>query len=150
MYKKWHPTELMEFAKTSLQGGKYNLGRSSVPSITNLSDLPGSPFEFHPWGINMFGHEGLKVILSDWYCANPENILIAQGTSQANFLMAGAILADGGTAIVEAPTYQPILCGIQVFSDQLIRLPRRKENLFQPEPEEFRKLLTSDTKLVWL
>jgi aspartate/methionine/tyrosine aminotransferase len=140
----------MEFAKSRLGLGRYNLARSSVPSYMSLDELPGGPFNFALWGKNFYGHEGLKSVIASWYGANEENILIAQGASQCNFLIAGAALADGGTAVVEIPVYQPILRAVEVFADRVVRLPRRRENQYIPDPKELLAKLTPDTQLVCL
>jgi aspartate/methionine/tyrosine aminotransferase len=149
-YKNWHPSELMDYAKNTLGGGSYNLTRSSVPSYKELSDLPGGPFNFKLWGKNFYGHEGLRAAIASWYGAQESNILIAQGASQSNFLIAGAALADGGTAVVEIPVYQPILRAAEMFADRVVRVPRRKENHYQPDPHELLARLTPDTRLVCL
>jgi aspartate/methionine/tyrosine aminotransferase len=151
LFKKWQPSELMEWAKSGYTAeGAFNLSRSGIPSITNLEEIPGGPFVPDIQGHNEWGHDGLKKVLAEMYGTQPENVLIGQGASQCNFLMAGAILADGGTAIVETPHYQPVLRSIQVWADRIVRLPRRKEAGFQPDPAELRRLLDNDTRLVSL
>ncbi|RPH92860.1 hypothetical protein EHM69_11805, partial [candidate division KSB1 bacterium] len=113
----------MEWAKSGYVGGKYNLARSGIPSITDLSLLPGFPFMPDLFGHNEWGHSGLKETIAALYGAQPENVLIAQGASQCNFLIAGAALAEGGTAIVETPVYEPILRAVEVWADRILRFP---------------------------
>jgi aspartate/methionine/tyrosine aminotransferase len=151
LFTKWHPSELMEWAKSGYTAqGVYNLARSGIPVITDANSLPGGPFIPELYGHNEWGHEGLKHVIAEMYGTGAENVLIGQGASQCNFLMAGAILTDGGTAIVEAPMYQPVMRGIEVWADRIIRLPRRKEDGYQPNPEELRELITEETRLVML
>jgi len=140
----------MEWAKSGYSTGKYNLARSGVPSIANAFDLPGGPFRPDTWGHNEGGHEGLKAIIAQWYGVQPENVLLAQGASQCDFLIAGAVLADGGAAIVETPVYEPLLCAVEVWADRIVRLPRKKENCYLPDPAELRGLLGNDVRLVAL
>ncbi|MDD5087419.1 MAG: pyridoxal phosphate-dependent aminotransferase [bacterium] len=149
-FVKWQPSPLMEWAKESHPADALSLAVSGVSSIKDIGEIPGGPFEARVWGRNYFGHEGLKTRIAAMYGAAPENILIAQGASQCNFLMAGALLAGGGTAIVETPVYEPILQAVEVWADRVIRLPRRKENGFQPDPDELRALLTKNTRLIAL
>ncbi|HEY3294718.1 MAG TPA: pyridoxal phosphate-dependent aminotransferase [bacterium] len=150
-FLKWQPTELMEWAKTGYTTeGHFNLARSGVPSITSVSDWPGGPYVPDLYGHNEWGHEGLKAVIAEMYGTGAENVLIAQGASQCNFLMAGSVLADGGTAIVETPLYQPILRSIQVWADRVVRLPRRREKGYQPDPADLRKLIDEHTRLVML
>jgi aspartate/methionine/tyrosine aminotransferase len=147
---KWHPSELMEWAKSGYSAGSFNLARSGIPAITEFTGIPGGPFVPHIYGHNEWGHEGLKAAIAAMYGAQPENVLIAQGASQCNFLIAGAALSAGGTAIAETPFYQPVLRSVQVWADRILRLPRRKEDGYQPDPDELRRLLTADTRLIVL
>ncbi len=147
----WRGSELQEWAKSVLTLPTPSLSRSAVPLVKSLSEIPGGPYIPRISGPNAaYGHQGLKARLAQLYDASPEEILVAQGASQANYLIAGALLENGGTAIVEMPTYEPVLRGIEMLADRLIRFPRRKENCYQPDPAELKSLLTDDTKLVWL
>ncbi len=149
-HRRWNPSELMEWAKFGYVGAKYNLCRSGVPSITNLNELPGAPINPELWGANFAGHEELKSVLAEMYGCEPQNVLLAQGASQCTYLIGGTLLAEGGTAIVETPVYDPILRGVESWATQIKRLPRRKENGYLPDPDELRTLLTTETKLVVL
>jgi aspartate/methionine/tyrosine aminotransferase len=149
-FRRWHPSALQEWAKSGDAVGMFNLAHSGVPSIADLNEIPGGPFIPHLHGTNYFGHEGLKATVADLYGVESSHVLLAQGASQCNFLMAGAALAAGGTAIVETPIYEPILHAVDVWADKTIRLPRRKVDGFQPDPDEFKSLLTAETRLIVL
>jgi aspartate/methionine/tyrosine aminotransferase len=149
-FVKWQPSALMEWAKSGYSAGTFNLARSGIPSLADLSEIPGGPFIPHIWGHNEWGHEGLKEAIARMYGAQPDQVLIAQGASQCNFLIAGSALSAGGTALVEMPVYEPVFQGIRVWADRVVRLPRRREDGFQPDPDEFRRLLTPDVRLVML
>lgn len=147
----WLSSQLQEWAKSILTLPTPSLSRSAVPMVKNLSEIPGGPYLPRISGPNAaYGHPGLKTRIARLYDASPDEVLLAQGASQANFLIAGALLEHGGTAIVETPTYEPVMRGIQMLADRMIRLPRRKENGFQPDPDEIQEIITADTKLVWL
>lgn len=149
-FTRWRPSALMEYAKRMAVQAHFNLARSGVPSITNLIELPGGPFSAELSGQNYWGHEGLKTTIADWYGTTSEHVLLAQGASQCNFLMAGALLSGGGTAIVETPAYEPILRAVEVWAEQVRRLPRRKADGLQPDPDEFARLLDDRVRLVLL
>lgn len=147
----WHGSAIQEWAKSVLTLPTPSLSRSAVPTVKFLSEIPGGPYIPKIAGPNAnYGHQGLRARLAQLYDASPDEILIAQGASQANFLIAGALLENGGTAIVETPTYEPVMRGIEMLAERMIRLHRRKENGFQPDPAELKSLITEDTKLVWL
>ena len=140
----------MEWAKSGYTGGRYNLARSGIPLVLSLDELPGGPFRGDLWGHNEWGHPKLRETVARMYGTRSEQVLIAQGTSQCNFLIAGAILADGGTAVVETPVYEPILRAVEVWAERVVRLPRRKENSYQPDPDELRARLDEHTRLIVL
>jgi aspartate/methionine/tyrosine aminotransferase len=140
----------MEWAKFGYANVRFNLARSGVPAVSSLCEIPGGPFVPNLSGVNYAGHEGLKSAIAAMYDVSSDQVLVAQGASECNFLIAGAALADGGAAIVETPCYQPILRSIEVWADRIIRLPRRAEAHYQPDPDELKQLLTPDTKLVAL
>jgi aspartate/methionine/tyrosine aminotransferase len=150
-YALWHGSTIQEWAKSTLTGPTPSLARSAVPQVKTLSDIPGGPYKPNISGKGAYySHPELKARLAQLYDASPEEVLVAQGASQANFLIAGALFEHGGHAIVESPVYEPVMRGIEMLADNLDRLPRRPENDYQPDPQELKKLLTSDTKLVWL
>lgn len=148
-YKLWHPSHLQEWAKAGHSGTEYILALSGVDHLA-LSDIPGGPFEMVIDGANFHGHDGLRTLLAEWYGTTPEHILLAQGASLCNFLIAGAVLSSGGEAIVEAPNYEPILRSVQVWASKVHQLPRRPENNYLPDLAELKKLLTPNVKLLCL
>jgi aspartate/methionine/tyrosine aminotransferase len=147
---RWNPAKLLEWALLEYKNAAYPLAQSAVTAVEDLSDLPGGPYIVRITGSNSFGHAELKKTLAEFYGATPEHILLAQGAAECNFLIAGAILRQGGTAIIEQPTYEPILRGAEMFADTVKRLPRRLENHCLPDPDELRELIDSSTKLISL
>lgn len=140
----------MEYAKRRAANARFNLARSGIPPVANLMELPGAPFLADYAGQNFWGHEGLKTTLADWYGTTAGHVLLAQGASQCNFLLAGALLSGGGTAIVETPVYEPVLRAVEVWADGIIRLPRRAEAGFQPDPDELAGLLNDRVRMILL
>lgn len=147
----WKGSDLQEWAKAVNRGSTPSLARSAVPLVKSLNEIPGGPYVPRVSGAGaMYGHPGLRARIAQLYEASAEEVLLANGASQANFLIAGALLEHGGTAIVETPTYEPVLRAIEMLADNVIRLTRKVEHGFQPDPDELKSLLTNDTKLVWL
>lgn len=141
----------MEWAKAAHSAPGTSLSRSAVPLISHLSEIPGGPFEVRLAGKNAYyGHPALRARVAQMYDASPQEVLIAQGASQANYLIAGALLEHGGNAIVETPVYEPVMRGIEMLAEKIIRLPRRESAQFLPDPTELRSLLNTQVKLVWL
>ncbi|MBK6765894.1 MAG: pyridoxal phosphate-dependent aminotransferase [bacterium] len=141
----------MEWAKTTHTVPGSSLSRSAVPLISSLTEIPGGPFEVRLAGPNAFyGHPGLRARIAQLYDASPEEVLIAQGASQANYLIAGALLEHGGRGHRRNSVYEPVMRGIEMLAEKIVRLPRRDSANFLPDPLELRSLLNTQVKLVWL
>ncbi|MBU1919362.1 pyridoxal phosphate-dependent aminotransferase [bacterium] len=147
---RWKPVELLEWAMREHSRAGFKLSLSSVPTVQELSEIPGGPYVPKITGSNFFGHLELRKTLGAMYGVEPDQILVAQGAAECDFLIAGVVLQQGGTAIVEAPTYQPIFRAVECFADRMIQLPRRIENRCLPDPDELRKLIDDTTKLIAL
>ena len=57
---------------------------------------------------SLTGTEELKDAVSDLSGAGPENVLITNGASEANFLVCAALLSRGDDVLVERPVYEPL------------------------------------------
>jgi len=88
--------------------------------------------------------------LAEHYGTSGENIVLTAGSSEANFLVYAAALGQGDKVIIESPGYPQFKSLASLVGAQVLELPRRFENAFQPEPDEFKKLLSDDVRLVVL
>ncbi|MCB1059198.1 MAG: aminotransferase class I/II-fold pyridoxal phosphate-dependent enzyme [Calditrichaeota bacterium] len=150
-YALWRGSSIQEWAKSTLTGPTPSLARSAVPMVKSLSEIPGGPYKANITGKNAYyGHPELKARIAQLYDASPEEVLLAQGASQVNFLIAGALLEHGGEAIVESPVYEPIVRGIEMLADKVKVLKRKPTHGFQPGLQDLKSLISRDTKLVWL
>ena len=147
---RWKPTELLEWAIEECGTATYSLSSSSVATVAKLTEIPGGPYELRITGDNQYGHPKLKEVLAGMYGVTTDRLLIAQGAAEVDFLVAGAALQSGGTAIVETPTYQPILRAAECFADNIVRLPRRLENGCQPDLNELRGMMDDSVRLICL
>lgn len=139
----------MEWAKSEQSTVKYKLAMSGVDHIY-YDELPGGPFEIKIDDTNVSGHAGLREKLASWYHTTAGHILLSHGASQCNFLIAGAVLKEGGAAIVESPCYEPQYRSVEVWANQIHDWPRRPENNYIPDPAELKRLLNDKIKLVCL
>jgi hypothetical protein len=148
---RWKHVELLEWAIRKHGNAKYKLSVSSVPTVMDLTDIPGGPYVPRITGDNFSGHLELRKTLATMYgVTTPEQILVAQGAAEVDFLIAGAVLQQGGTAIVETPVYEPIYRAAECFADRIVNLPRRIENKCLPDPNELRDLIDDSTRLICL
>jgi aspartate/methionine/tyrosine aminotransferase len=85
-------------------------------------------------GNNAFGHPGLRKRIAEQYGVPPSHVLVAQGTSGANFLLLAAMLRDGDAALCEKPAYEPLWRTIEMVGGQVRWIPREASCGYQPDP----------------
>jgi hypothetical protein len=79
--------------------------------------------------------------LAERYGISPDQVFVTAGTSLANYQVFATLLQPGDPVLVEQPCYEALLRLPSCFGASVLRLPRRRENSFQPDPEELRSIL---------
>lgn len=142
-------SEYMQWAKTAAQP-KYSLASSGVMNFP-LKDL-GIAIEdlelTRPAQYGYYGFAPLQNALAEKSRVSPENIVAANGTSMANFLAMAAFLQPGDEVLIEQPTYEPLLAVLHYLKARLKTFNRRFENGFRVEPEEIKRNLGANTRLI--
>lgn len=88
--------------------------------------------------------------LADRYGTTGEHVVLTAGSSEANFLVYCAALNAGDKVIVETPGYPQFTSLASMMNAEVIRLPRRYENGFEPDIAELKKMLDESVRLVVL
>jgi aspartate/methionine/tyrosine aminotransferase len=88
--------------------------------------------------------------LADKYGTTGEHVVLTAGSSEANFLVYCAALSAGDKVIVETPGYPQFSSLASMIGAEVLWLPRHLENGFEPDIEEFKKLLDENVRLVVL
>ncbi|HSE42296.1 MAG TPA: aminotransferase class I/II-fold pyridoxal phosphate-dependent enzyme [Acidobacteriota bacterium] len=136
----------MQWAKT--QHARYNAASSGV-QFYPLKDLNVRIEDIEISGpSNYGGYEPLHKALANKCAVDPECVAVATGTSMANHLVMAAMLNTGDEILIEHPTYDPILAVARYLGAKIKRFQRTHENQFVIEPDEIRKQLTPETKLI--
>jgi len=78
-------------------------------------------------GVAPDGYPPLLAAIGARYGVEAERVVPAAGTSGANFLAFTALLEPGDVALVERPTYEPLLAALQALGVQVRRFERRFE-----------------------
>ncbi|HEX4947908.1 MAG TPA: pyridoxal phosphate-dependent aminotransferase [Blastocatellia bacterium] len=128
---------------------KYNLANSGILGC-EASDLA---FTLHDVMLNGPNHEGfapLKAAIARRYGVNDDNVMIAQGTSMANFLTIATLLERGDEVLIEQPAYDPFLAAASYLGANIKRFARRFENGYQLNLDELQSLISERTKLIVL
>ncbi len=148
MSVRFREVEYMKWAKTVPMKFKYSLAMSGIDLLATPDELAFTGADITATGWNVYGYAPLKEQISAMFGVAEKNIIITQGTSLANFLIAAALVNEGDEVIVEMPAYEPLLSIFEPLGAQVKRLPRRFENQFVIDPDELASLLTTRTKLV--
>ena len=102
------------------------------------------------WGGHYFGPPALKqrLVQTQGYDLAPEQLFLANGTYEANYVAVMALVEKGDEVVLEAPAWTQVgvLCRAIGASVKVLRL--REENAWKPDPDELRRLVTDRTKLV--
>ncbi len=128
---------------------RYNLANSGILAC-EARDLPLRPDEILLSAPGPEGYPPLMDAVAAKYGVGAEGVVLAQGTSFANFLACATILEPGDEAIVEQPAYDPLLSLVRYLGAEVKRLPRRFEEGYAADPEELARLLSRRTRLVVL
>lgn len=84
-------------------------------------------------GSNVFGHPGLRKRIGSLEGVQPASVLIASGTSQANFLIQSALLREGDVALCEWPAYEPLWRTMEALGARIEWFDRDAARNFQPD-----------------
>ncbi len=130
-------------------GGRYNLANSGILGCS-LSDLPITTDDLQLNGPNHEGYAPLKEAIAARYGVAPAQVVIAQGTSMANFLALATVLERGDEVLLEHPAYDPLLSALNYLGAEVKRFHRTLANGWQIDLDEVRRLLTPRTRLIVL
>lgn len=128
-------------------GAKYNLANSGILGC-EAGELAITPQDVLLNGPNHEGYAPLKEAIVRRYAA--ESVVIAQGTSMANFLTMATLLERGDEVLIEQPAYDPFLAAASYLGADIKRFVRRFENGYQLDLDELKTLISPRTKLLVL
>ncbi len=80
----------------------------------------------------------------------PEQVLVCNGASEANFLVQAALLQPGDEAITETPLYPPLRDGLLGLGAIVKRAPRMVAERWRLDFDALEKAITARTKLLVL
>jgi aspartate/methionine/tyrosine aminotransferase len=101
------PFKLLYWILDNYEKVKYDLASSNMPPY--VPDFGGNLEKANLAMGSLTGIEELKDAISDLSGTGPENILVTNGASEANFLVCAALLSHGDDVLVERPFYEPLV-----------------------------------------
>jgi aspartate/methionine/tyrosine aminotransferase len=126
----------MHWAKQHVGVAPYCLGLSGVPTVP-LSEIPDAPAVSDD--ANYYGLRPFREAVARAHGVGPDSVLVAEGTSLANYTALIAMAGPGERILVETPTY-PVLAEIPRFHGAKVeRLVRRPENGWLPDLDDVRR-----------
>ena len=136
----------MHWAKTQSRA-RYNLATSGVGGYP-LRELPFDCSQLEINGENSYGYLPLKQAIAAHAGADPDSVVMAAGTSFANYLAMAAILDPGDEALIEQPAYGLLIDAAQYIGAAVKRFPRTGESGWALDPALIRRSVTAKTKLI--
>ena len=138
----------LNWVKTTSRA-RINLCRSGVPDC-KLSELGLDFGSLELGGQHPYGYPQLAEAIAARYGVRPDNVVTTVGTSMAIFMACAALLDRGDEALIESPAYEPLVEVPRVLGAVLKRVPRRFEDGFQVDPDEWKRALSKKTKLAFV
>jgi aspartate/methionine/tyrosine aminotransferase len=102
---KFSPFAYMSWAKARFPRPRFDLAVSGMaPPGPDLLPLDDSLLTLH--GVSPVQHRGLREDIARTYGVSQQQVLLANGTSEANYLVAALLLSPGDRVLVETPAYE--------------------------------------------
>jgi aspartate/methionine/tyrosine aminotransferase len=91
------------------------------------------------------------IVAKNYNCGlNADNILITNGSAEANFIMCKTVLNKGDEVIMMIPNYMQIWGIAEELGCNVKPFHLREENNWQPDLDELERITTPDTKMIVL
>jgi len=133
-----------------------NISESGVQPLT-LDELAGDPETLATINKAYLGYpqtngsEATRAGVASLYLgATPDNVLMATGCAEANYLVALGLVEPGDEVVIVQPNYMQIPGVVRALGAKVRVLWLQEELGWQPDPDEVRRTITPNTKLVAL
>lgn len=138
----------LEWAKLS-SAAPVNLATSAVAPFP-AAELPVRLEDLELNAPGGYGYPPLLERIARYTGAAPDCIVAVGGTSMGNHLAMAATLEPGDEALIEQPTYEPLVTAAEYLGAEVRRFERRREDGFRLDPRELERKITPRTRLVVL
>ena len=128
---------------------KYSLALSGVPPI-DVSLLSPSVDDFTMVADNEYGWLPLLGRIAQRYRVDPDNVVLAHGTSMANHLACAALAEAGDHVLIERPVYDPLVAVPRYLDCEVSFVERRAEDGYALDVASVARAVTPRTRLVIL
>ena len=125
----------------------YNLGVSGVPPC-DVKLLGPSVDDFTMVADNEYGWPPLVERIASRYGVGTESVVLAHGTSMANYVACAALLEPGDHVVLETPVYDPLRIVPEFLSCKVRSFERVEADRYQIDVAKIQRALTRKTRLV--
>jgi len=146
---RFAPVDMLDWARDVTTHVPCHIGRSGMPVPPRAwfaEALAAAPLA----QADERGDPEGRRLLGERFGIGDDELLLAPGTTGANFLAIAALVEEGDEVIVEQPTYGPLLQAVQALTGNVRRLVRPMAAGFQPDLDALAAMLSARTKLVVL
>jgi len=126
---------------------RYSLSSSEVPHF-RLDRLPLSIGDLDLDGASHPRYAPLRRTIARRYGVETECVVMANGTSMANFLAMAALIAPGDEVIFEQPAYEPMLSSARFLGANIKQVARIADNGFRLNLEQLESVAGPQTRLI--
>ncbi len=146
----FEPFQYMRYAKRlEYADGIFMSGSGMSPPKSDLLSFEPADFSLTSLCSN-YGDPRNVAWLADKYGCGGERILLAAGSSEANFLVYAAQLNPGDKVIIETPGYPQFFSLASLVQAEVVRLPRKVENGFLPDLAQLKSLMDDNVRMIVL
>lgn len=128
---------------------RYSLALSGVPPC-DVSLLSPSVDDFTMVADNEYGWPPLLERIARRYGVDPENVVLAHGTSMANHLACASLVEAGDHVLIEWPVYDPLVAVPRYLDCEVSFFERRADDGYALDVARVERALTPRTRLVIL
>lgn len=148
----FHPFEMERWQSTWENRVRYNLSESGVHPVglDELLSLAGTSIADVRLGYGQSnGSDALRARIAALYPgADADQIMVGNGSAEANFVAAWALIQPGDEVVILTPTYMQTHGLARTFGATVREVPLRSELGWQPDPDEVDRAVTARTRLV--
>ncbi|HEY0527979.1 MAG TPA: aminotransferase class I/II-fold pyridoxal phosphate-dependent enzyme [Gemmatimonadaceae bacterium] len=141
-------SEYLEWAKAQLPV-RYPLSVSGVPPL-QIETLDPSLEDFTMVARNEYGWPPLVERIAKRYSVEPSCVVLAPGTTMANFIACSALIEPGDEVLLEHPTYDPLRAVAEYLHASVRLFARRPENAYHLDVAAIEEAMTHNTRLIMI
>ena len=128
---------------------RYALTGSEVAHF-RMDQLPWTMFDLDLDGASHPRYPPLRDAIANHTRVAAEQVVMADGTSMANFIAMAALIEPGVEVLIEFPTYDPMIGAASFLGADIRRFERKHEDAFRLNPAAVEASMSERTRLIVL